>query len=89
MVIVGNSWSKRNSHWTVDVNNNRIVDQGYIRYWKRYDEWKSHWLDRNGKWKKVPVRWGDSWNARLKCWNSEIHSGKRDPETGELIEEED
>ena len=73
---------KRNSHR--DKN-----DPGYKAYWKRYDEWKAHWLDRNGKWKEAPVRWGDSWNARLKCWNSEIHSGKRDPETGELIEEED
>ena len=82
MVIVGNSWVKRNSHR--DKN-----DPGYKAYWKRYDEWKSHWLDRNGKWKEAPVRWGDSWNARLKCWNSEIYRGERDPETGELIEEED
>ena len=82
MVIVGNSWVKRNSHR--DKN-----DPGYKAYWKRYDEWKAHWLDRDGNWKEVPLKFGDSWNAKLGCWNNEIYRGERDPETGELIEEED
>jgi len=74
---MASSWNKRHSHEETD----RIR-----RERKRYAKWKEYWVDSDGKWKKVPIKIGDSWNARLNCWNNEIYRGERDSETGELTE---
>ena len=92
---MGNSWTKRQSPQIQGVNGDTIDrSQGQRRYWERYAKWKeSHMTGRPGqrRWVKHPLKFGDSWNPRLKCWNSEVYRGWRYPEghdrQGQLTEE--
>ena len=81
---MGTSWNKRHARTITGVNGDSIDrGEGQKRYWERYDKWKQDYLKGpvgQKKWIKMPLKWGDTWNPRLKCWWSEVYRGERYPE---------
>ena len=80
-VLMGNSWIKRHSP-QIQGRGGDTIDrtEGQRRYGERYHKWEASHIGPNGKRLENPLKAGDSWNPRLKCWNNEVFRDERYPE---------